>query len=436
MRKPPTIPSVACSLSKMDWIRNRLETFANRTACIEAGREWTYADLLQLIDEAASELPPGRRQVIEIDCHSTIEGLATLLAIAESKHIALPLPPDLPLSERERMRSAAACSPLYAKLENSGLVLFSSGTSGEPKGMLHNFDALLRRYQNLKTRQDRSLLLLLIDHIGGLDSAFRCLFAGSTLVIPEARTPDDASRAIARYHVNVLPASPTFLNLMLLSHVHEKYDLSSVEIIAYGAESMPMAVLRRLGEIFPYAQLQQKFGTSETGAIRVKSAGNKSLFFRIDDPETQWKVVESELWLKTPSRIIGYINVGNNSLESEGWYRTGDLVESDERGYLRIVGRLNEIINVGGQKVHPNEVAQVIQSIPDIQAVRVFGEDDPISGSRVCAKIITESLIKPLAWKRIVRSHCRGKLAPWKIPSRIDIGRELDVTTRLKQSAQ
>ena len=416
----------------MNWLRDRLETFADRTACIEAEREWTYAEFLQLIDETAAGHRSGERKVIELDCHSTVKGLATLLAIAETRHIALPLPPEIPSAERERMRSVAANSPLYAQLKGSGLVLFSSGTTGQPKGMLHNFEALLHAYQNLKARRDRSLLLLLIDHIGGLDSAFRCLLSGSTLIVPAARTPDAAGLAIARYRVNVLPASPTFLNLMLLSRLHEKYDLNSLEIIAYGAEPMPAPVLQRLAEIFPRAQLQQKFGTSETGAIRIKNAGNNSAFFRIADADARWKIIEDELWLKTPARIIGYISNDNNSLESDGWYRTGDLVECDERGNLRIIGRINETINVGGQKVHPHEVVQVLQSIPDIQAVHVYGEDDPITGSRICAKIISSSSRDPLAWKRIVRSHCRSRLAPWKIPSRIVIGRELNVTDAVK----
>ena len=381
-------------------------------------------------------LPSGEREIIEVDCDLTVKGLATLLAIAETQHIALPLPQELPYSEREHMRSVATDTPLYRQLDGSGLILFSSGTSGKPKGMLHNLNSLLNRYQSCKSRQDRSLLLLLIDHIGGIDAAFRSLLSGSTLIIPAARTPDAAAAAIEQHKVNVLPASPTFLNLMLLSRVHETYELSSLQIIAYGAEAMPQTLLRKLGTVFPNAQLQQKFGTSETGAIRIKSVECNSLFFRITDSDTKWKVIEDELWLKTPSQIIGYINSDDSSLESEGWYRTGDLVESDDSGNLRITGRVNEIINVGGQKVYPREVACVIESLPNIHAVHVFGENDPITGSRVCAKLFTASKDTPLDWKRRIRIHCRAKLAPWKIPSRIVLCHKLDVTDRLKQSVE
>lgn len=420
----------------MKWIRDRLARFAERTVCIEAGREWSYSNFLTLMDQAAARLPSGEAKLIEVPCEPTIEALATLLAIAESPHIALPIPVEIPSAERERMQAVAADSPLYAKLKGSGLVLFSSGSSGQPKGMLHDFGALLNRYHNLKPREDRSLLLLLVDHIGGLDSAFRCLFSGSTLIVPKARKPDAVGRAIEQHRVTVLPASPTFLNLMLLAQLPEKYDLSSVRIVAYGAEAMPEPVLQRLGEVFPSAQLQQKFGTSETGTIRIKSTGDRSLFFRIVDSDTEWKVVDGELWLKTPSRILGYIGADVHPLEKDGWFRTGDLVQSGEHGDLRIIGRINDVINVGGQKVHPHEVAQILQTLPDVDAVHVYGEDHPLTGSGVCARIYTSSSTSPLAWKRRIRSHCQGKLASWKIPSRITVDREPNVTARLKHSVR
>ena len=103
--------------------------------------------------------------------------------------------------------------PLTQQLSGAnaaGLILFSSGTSGEPKGMLHNLHRLLEPYSRLRPRQDRTLQLILADHIGGLDCAFRTLFAGSTLVVPAARTPSAAAEAIAAHQVTLLPASPPF----------------------------------------------------------------------------------------------------------------------------------------------------------------------------------------------------------------------------------
>ena len=419
----------------MTWIRQQLAACGDRIACNEGGKTWSYAEFIELIDHALTQLPSKGVAVIEVQAATTIEGLAMLLAIGETRHIALPLPAELPEAEQDKRRLVANSSQLYNQLEGSGLVLFSSGTSGEPKGMLHNLDALLDRYKNLSARKDRSLLLLLIDHIGGLDSAFRCLFSGSTLVVPEARSPEAAGQAIASHQVNVLPASPTFLNLMLLSGTVQEYDLSTVEIIAYGAEAMPQKVLKRLAKAFPNAQLQQKFGTSETGAIRIKSIDNESLFFRIKDSDTKWKIVEEELWLKTPSRVVGYLNVDDVGLEADGWYRTGDLVEIDDHDNLRIIGRASAVINVGGQKVHPSEVEAIIGEIEGIEAVNIYAMEAPVTGSAVACEIVVSGDEGSRVWKRTIRNHCRGKLAPWKIPSSVRIVDSMSVNIRMKKSS-
>lgn len=420
----------------MTWIRQKLAAYGDRIACHEAGKAWSYADFIELIDHAATQVPSKGAAVIEVQRPTTIEGLAMLLAIGETGHIALALPPELPKAEQDKRRLVAKSSQLYKQLEGSGLVLFSSGTSGEPKGMLHNLDALLGRYKNLSARKDRSLLLLLIDHIGGLDSAFRCLFSGSTLVIPEARSPEAAGLAIASHQVNVLPASPSFLNLMLISGTAQEHDLSAVEIIAYGAEAMPQKVLTRLARAFPKAQLQQKFGTSETGAIRIKSVDNESLFFRIEDPDTQWKIVEEELWLKTPSRVLGYLNAADDGLEADGWYRTGDLVETDEHNNLRIIGRASALINVGGQKVHPAEVEAILNDIEGIEALHIYSKEAPITGSTVACEIVVSGDEELRTWKRRIRNHCQGKLAAWKIPSSVKIVDSISVNIRMKKAVR
>lgn len=417
----------------MDWLLDRFQSFGSKTACIEAGKVWSYADFLTAVDAAKTKLGPER--IVPIQTASTVEGLARLLAIADSNHIALPLPPTIPEAEQTHMRGVAANSSLYDQLTGSGLILFSSGTSGQPKGMLHDLPALLNRFEPVGPREDRTLQLLLIDHIGGLDAAFRCLCAGSTLVIPEARTPEAAGRAIEAHKVNILPASPTFLNLMLMNGVNEKYDCGSVEIIAYGAEAMPQPLLERLGRAFPRAELQQKFGTSETGAVRIESRGKDSLFFRIKDPDTQWKVVDDELWLKTPSRILGYLNADESPLEANGWYRTGDLVEEGPDGSIRIVGRQSATINVGGQKVHPAEVEAVLAELEGIDACAVHGEPDPITGQRVACEIFSTEERDLRSWKRTIRNHCRGKLAPWKIPASVTVGETLNVNVRMKRDS-
>ncbi|MEN8662352.1 MAG: class I adenylate-forming enzyme family protein [Lentimonas sp.] len=441
----------------MSWIDRQFAEFGVKVACHEAGRSWSYTDFAEEIDRFAALLAQtvgSVPTVIAIQLSGTTSALAAVFAVARLKQIALPLSPQMPAAEQvEQQRIAGATFVLserglrsqkidavppklmgqLAERTHAGLVLFSSGTSGEPKGMLHDLDALLDRYREVCPRADRTVQLLLADHIGGLDSAFRTFFAGSTLVVPEARTAVAVGEAVQQHRVNILPASPTFLNLMLLAQLPEQFDCSSLEVVAYGAEPMSEALLARLVEAFPDASLQQKFGTSETGAIRIKSQRTGSLFFRIEDSGVEWRIENEELWLKTSSRILGYLNADESSLEADGWYRTGDLVEAADDDFIRIIGRRSELINVGGQKVHPAEVEQVIAGIEGVDACSVFGKPAPVTGSMVACVIVTTADRDLRSWKRLVRNHCRGRLADWKIPVAIELRDELSITDRLKR---
>ena len=441
----------------VSWIDRQFAEFGAKVACYERGRTWTYDDLASEVDRFEALLCPtvgSEPVVIAIRMAGTMEALAAIFAIRRLKQVALPLSLEMPEAEQvEAQRIAGAAYVLseegllaessvrdasglidqLAERGHAGLILFSSGTSGEPKGMLHDLDALLDRYQTVRPRADVTVQLLLADHIGGLDSAFRTFFAGSTLVVPETRTAVAVGEAVERHQVNILPASPTFLNLMLLAHVPEKFNCSSLEVIAYGAEPMPAGLLARLVKSFPQAIFQQKFGTSETGAVRIKSQRSDSLYFRIKDSDVEWRVQDDELWLKTSSRILGYLNADESSLEADGWYRTGDLVEETDDGYLRIIGRQSAWINVGGQKVHPAEVERVLAEIEGVDACSVFSKPAAVTGSMVACVIVTSSDRDLRSWKRLIRSHCRGRLADWKIPVSIELRDELSITDRLKR---
>ena len=440
----------------MDWIEERLAGFIDQTACIEGQRGWLYNDLQKYVKRLIKTLSPcGNQSVIAIRANQTIEGIAALLAIHQLNLIALPLGPGLSSNDCSKSMKVAAADyhlsfdrsvaklnkhepckrpTLYKKLSGSGLVLLSSGTSGSPKAMLHSLKALLDRYKEIPSRTERSLQLLLLDHIGGFDSAFRSLFAGSTLIIPDQLSPEAVGRAIEAHKVTVLPASPTFLNLLLLNGIPHRYDCSCLKIIAYGAEPMPSTLLKRLTNLFPQAKLQQKFGTSETGAIQIRSASSDSLFFSIQDMDTKWKIINNELWLKAPSRIIGYLNAESSSLGENGWYQTGDLVSTNDKGQLQIIGRKSALINIGGQKVHPAEIEAIIEQVAEVDACRVYAKAGAITGSVIACEITTQSADDLRTWKRRIRKHCRLHLTNWKIPSHLELTTSISVTDRLKRS--
>ncbi len=416
---------------------------------------WTYGRFQQAVESASERLAEaeiGQGSVVAIDGPYTPEAIVQLFALADRGAVSVPLVGLSNAAREERLRVAGAqwvlekqegngfqlsvavdCRsgetaggnqhPLIAKLARAGhpgLILFSSGTTGTPKAMLHDLVKLTEGYTvKMAGGGPVTLAFLNYDHIGGLDILFRALASGASLVIPERRDPECVARTIERHQVEVLPASPTFLNLFLLSGVTEKHDLSALRIIGYGSEPMPESLLRRLASAVPWVRLQQKFGTSETNAVRVVSRSPDSLEMRVEDSRVQWKVVDGELWLKSPSRILGYLNADNSILPDDGWYRTGDLVEETGDGFFRIVGRRSDQINVGGEKVFPSEVEAVLLEIPELRECRVFGESHPLTGQVVAVEAVATEDLSLTELKKRIRAFCRDRLEPHKIPVKV-----------------
>jgi acyl-CoA synthetase (AMP-forming)/AMP-acid ligase II len=376
-----------------------------------------------------------------------------LLALFEQGAIAVPLAPTSearkpelrPLAQAEwRLVVAAddawhvestgvrADHPLYSTLRaagHAGLVLFTSGSSGEPKASLHDVARLLRKYRTRRQRL-RTLLFLLFDHIGGVDTLLQALSNGSAAVIPADRSPEGVCATIARHRVEVLPAAPSFLTMLLLSEAHLRHDLSSLRYITYGAEVMPQATLDRLAREFPGVTLPQTYGIPAVGTPRSTSRANDSLWVKVGGEGFATRVVDGMLQVKAESSILGYLNAPSPFTE-DGWFVTGDAVEVDGE-YLRILGRASDLINVGGRKVYPAEVEGVILELDDILEAAVFGEPHPFTGQVVVARVTARDASDPVALERRVRDHCRARLEPYKVPVRVHHSADLLHTERQK----
>jgi len=195
-------------------------------------------------------------------------------------------------------------------------------------------------------------------------------------------------------------------------------SLASLRVITYGTEPMPESLLARLKATFPRVRFIQTFGTSETGIIRTVSPEPGSTFLRFEDPHLEWKVVDEELWLRSPTQIAGYLNASNERFTADGWFRTGDKVELGPDGTLRILGRLGESINVGGEKLMPAEVESVVLTVPGVADCRVRGEAHPLTGQTVAVDVVSFASDQE-ALRAAIRIACRERLARHKIPTRV-----------------
>jgi acyl-CoA synthetase (AMP-forming)/AMP-acid ligase II len=307
-----------------------------------------------------------------------------------------------------------------------GLVVFSSGSTGTPKGILHDCERVLGKFV-VERRGWRTILFLMLDHFGGLNTLLACAAYGGVAVCPEQRSPEAVCRAIEMGRADLLPTTPTFLNMILLSRPWDRFDVSSVRLITYGAEPMPEVTLRRVAAAFPLAQLKQTYGLSELGVLHSQSPDRTSLWLKVGGPGFETRVVNGVLHVRSSSSMVGYLNAPS-PIDADGWMSTGDLVEERD-GMIRVIGRLSEAINVGGQKVFPAEVETVLLEADNIAGAVVSGTAHALLGQAVTAKVSLVEPEEPSILSSRLRRHCRERLAKFKVPMRFEVVDSRDLAT-------
>lgn len=319
---------------------------------------------------------------------------------------------------------------LIRERQHPGLVLFTSGTSGKPKGAVHDFSKLLEKF-NIVRNSLRTVNFLLFDHWGGLNTMFHTLSNGGLVLALRDRQPESICAFIEKHRIELLPASPTFLNLLLISEAFRNYDLSSLKLITYGTEPMPLSTLERLKKTFPEIKLQQTYGLIELGVMRSKSKSDDSLWVKLGGEGFDTRVVDNLLEIKAESAMIGYLNAPS-PFTKDGWFMTGDQVEVDG-DYFKILGRKSELINVGGEKVYPQEVESVILELENVAEVTVFGERNPIMGNIVCARVRLLNDEDSKAFTIRLKKHCKLKLQSFKVPVKVMVDSDEQFGERYKK---
>lgn len=431
----------------------------DQIAIIYDGKKYSYNELYIKIKEIESFIKDKIKsgEVVAILADYSFVSIALFFALYENKNIIAPITSTSQKEidgkikesfstkiinlENEKLVIANIKSEASHKIINdlqtskcAGLILFSSGSTGAPKAMIHNLDTLVDSYGDKKQKQINMLVFLMFDHIGGINTLLNILSMNATMIIPQNRNADDICKLIEEYKIAVLPSSPTFLNLILINRSYEKYDLSSLRMITYGTETMPEGLLNRLKAVFSKVKFLQTFGTSETGIAATSSKSSNSTFMKIDDDNLEYKIVDNELWLRSKTQILGYLNRSMESFTNDGWFKTGDLVELDNEGFIKIIGRNKEIINVGGQKVLPSEVESVLLGMDEIEDCLVYGEQNAITGQSISCDVVLKSGIEADGFKILVRKFCKDKLDSFKIPTRVNVVQKTEFTERFKKS--
>jgi long-chain acyl-CoA synthetase len=311
--------------------------------------------------------------------------------------------------------------------EHAGLVLFSTGTTGRPKAILHDLTLFLKRFESPRPTL-RTINFLLFDHIGGVNTLLHTLFNKGVVIAPEARTVDSILETCRSYDVEVLPTTPTFLRMMLMSGAVPDQVPACLKVITYGTERMDQPTLDDLCRLLPDVDFRQTFGMSELGIVRVKSEARDSLFMKVGGEGVETKVVDGVLQIFSQSRMLGYLNAPSPFYDG-GWYDTKDVVE-EKNGYYKVVGRSSDVINVAGLKFMASEVERIALGFPEVSFVTAFPRQNPITGQHV------ELKVQPTAEGRIdkneMMTYLKSKLQPHMVPKRVII-ENINVGHRFKK---
>lgn len=418
----------------------------------------TYAELLSDYNKAVkfiedNQILPNTTVALESDFSSLSTGF--LFALIENQNIIVPLTRAVANKKNDFLAISKAQYLISIKDDNTiefsfldgdsnheiyntlkerkhpGIVFFSSGSTGESKGAVHDFVYILDKFKQPR-KMKRMITFLMFDHMGGINTLLHNLSGGGCIITVRDRTPKAVLNIVEKYKVQVLPVSPTFINLMLLSGAYQQFDLSSLETISYGTEVMPESTLERLNEIFPNIRLVQTYGLSELGVMDTKSKSNNSLWVKLGGAGFETRVRNNMLEIKAHSAMIGYLNAPSPYTE-DGYFMTMDMVEQDGE-YYKILGRKSEIINISGEKVYPAEVESFFMGMDGVEDVAVKGESNPLIGSMVVAKFKINTGESLAEFKKRMNAYAKGKIADFKIPQKVRLVTDEEIhSVRLKK---
>jgi non-ribosomal peptide synthetase component E (peptide arylation enzyme) len=327
---------------------------------------------------------------------------------------------------------------------------FTSGTTGNPKGVLHCFNTTLCTCEIFNRElqvTDREVMLdyLPVGLNWGYCTLVQSVMAGAKTVLMERFSGSGALEAIEREKVTYIPTAPASIVAMLNSADLKQRNLSSLRIVITGGASAAVETIKAFQAAVPHAKLVELYGMLETGfhsftrltddPLRVNGTVGRcvdEMGLRIlDDDEKDVPYGEvGEIAAIGPSVHLGYLNnpvANRDSFTADGWFKTGDLAQfADPEGNVRIAGRKKEIINRGGKKYFPREIEELLYEHPKIVQAAIVGAPDPRLGEKNCLCVITKDNAS-LALDEVV-TFLRGRVADYKLPEAVVVMNDFPMT--------
>ena len=334
---------------------------------------------------------------------------------------------------------------------DTSILMFTAGTTGQPKGVMLTHDNLATYVLNNVSPADpdieeKNILTVPLYHIAGMQAVLAAVYGGRTLVVQRQFDPSDWMTLVETESVTRAMMVPTMLKQLMEHEEFPKRNLSSLQVITYGAAPMPVEVITKAIEVFPGTRFINAFGQTESAstitmltpedhviegtpgerAIKLKRLGSIGRALgdtevKIFDEEGSEQPVDEvgEIVARGPRVMKGYWKAeeATNSTIRNGWLYTGDIGYMDEAGYIFLSGRAKDIIIRAGENISPEQVEATLHSHPAIDEAAVIGVPDPQWGEKVRAIVALKTGAQ--ASEADIIEHCRGQLASFKKPESV-----------------
>ncbi|MCG7344250.1 long-chain fatty acid--CoA ligase [Sporosarcina sp. ACRSL] len=336
--------------------------------------------------------------------------------------------------------------PAIVDGEDVAVVMYTSGTTGKPKGVMLTHQNLLSTAEIWSeamsiTDSDRMLISTPLFHCAACHVfMIPVTYKGGTVIIEEAFSPKGTIELIQKTGPTIFFGVPGMYTIILNLPEIKNVDLSSLRLFCYGAAPMPYEMVKKLKETFPNVKVQNLYGQTENSpaASTLKDHLALEKIGSVGEPlpQTEIQVVNEfgeplptgqvgEIVMRGPQVMKGYLKNKEETRRTikNGWLYTGDLGRMDEDGLLYIVDRKKDMIIRGGENVYPVEVEEVLYQIPGLFEAAVVGIPHEVLGEVPKAYIVVKE--GATLTREDVISHCSSNLAKYKIPAEIEFLDEL-----------
>lgn len=398
-----------------------------------AGKTYTYEELVDDINQSTTYCPYFQSKDLYAYFANLIKALVTnnpvVLIDADSSPADMPFL-DFTLVNNPQEIGASSFKDMSELIEalsqsTSEITIFTSGTTGQPKRVVHSVATLARNVRKGEQYKEHVWAYAYNPtHMAGTQVFFQALMNQSTMVNVFGEPRERVYQQIERYGITHISATPTFYRMLM--PFEKAYP--SVKRVTLGGEKSDKQLYEHICQIFPNAKVNNVYASTEAGSLFAAKDDCFQIPANIRD---KFRVENDELLIH--KSLLGQ----SDSFAFDGeYYHSGDLIEwvNETEGLFRFKSRKNELINVGGYKVNPGEVEDAINAIEGVQQSLVYGRANSILGNIVVAEV---KLVEGAALTDLeIRKVLAGQLQDFKVPRKIQIVNELSMTRtgKLKRS--